>query len=61
MSIRQDFERWWEENMNTTEMDLWRCSFPMMEDEDQPYACHETQRGWMAYQAGADAARKEQK
>lgn len=51
---RSEFEAWWTENMNLEAMDLWRCDFPMQpRDFVQPYACHETQRGWLAWQARA--------
>lgn len=50
--MREEFEAWWSSEMNVTEMDLHRCDFPMQKaDFVQPYACHETQRGWMAWQA----------
>jgi hypothetical protein len=48
---REEFEAWWSETMNTETMDLHRCSFPLTDDVDQPYACHETGRGWMSWQA----------
>lgn len=43
--------------MNTVEMDLHRNEYPMTRQSEQPYACHDTQRAWLAYQAGADKAR----
>lgn len=52
-TLRESFESWWRENMDTLEMDLHRNQYPMTRPSDQPYACHETQRGWLAYQAGA--------
>lgn len=47
---RAKFESWWSASMNTELMDLHRCQFPMTHDDDQPYACHETQRSWSAWQ-----------
>ncbi|HJH21442.1 MAG TPA: hypothetical protein K8W20_22405 [Pseudomonas lactis] len=49
--MREEFEAWWAENMNTEMMDLHRCSFPLTDYVEQPYACHETGRGWMSWQA----------
>ena len=40
---RRQFESWWRETMNTTVMDLHRFC--------HGYACHETNRGWMAWNA----------
>ena len=54
--VRQQFEAWWKSTMNTEVMDLERCSFPLTEYVDQPYACHETGRAWMAWQASREAA-----
>lgn len=51
LSERDKFEVFWRKEMNTEAMDLHRCEFPMIAYEDQPYACHETERGrltWMA-------------
>lgn len=51
LSERDKFEAFWRKEMNIEAMDLHRCEFPMMAYEDQPYACHETERGrltWMA-------------
>lgn len=55
MTIREEFELWWSREMNTEVMDLWRCEFPLTPEEKQPYACHDTQRGWMAWQGSRDA------
>ena len=41
--MREDFEEWWIKNMNAIEMDLHRFG--------DGYSCHETNRGWMAWQA----------
>ena len=41
--IRDEFEAWWMENMNTMEMDLHRFA--------DGYSCHDTNRGWMAWKA----------
>lgn len=60
MTLRESFEVWWSENMNIVEMDLHRKEYPMTRPSEQPYACYDTQRGWLAFQAGFDAARKEQ-
>src|SRR5690554_1847791 len=49
--MREEFESWWKATMNTEAMDLHRCEFPMTRPENQPYACHETNRAWMAWQA----------
>ena len=40
---RRQFESWWRETMNTTVMDLHRFC--------HGYACHETNRGWMSWNA----------
>lgn len=40
---RRQFESWWSETMNTTVMDLHRFC--------HGYACHETNRGWMSWNA----------
>lgn len=48
---RDKFEAFWRKEMNVEVMDLHRCEFPMTAYNDQPYACHETERGrltWMA-------------
>ncbi|OOE15164.1 hypothetical protein BSR09_00745 [Stutzerimonas degradans] len=42
-----EFEAWWRDNMNTQEMDLHRFG--------DGYACHETNRGWMAWKASREA------
>lgn len=56
--MREEFEVWWSDNMNTQEMDLQRCSFPMQKpDFIQPYACHETQRGWLSWAGSWQASR----
>lgn len=41
---RRLFEKWWSDTMNTEVMDLHRFS-------GGGYACHETNRGWMAWNA----------
>ena len=41
--MREEFEAWWMENMNTMEMDLHRFA--------DGYSCHDTNRGWMAWKA----------
>lgn len=51
LSERDKFEAFWRKEMNIEAMDLHRCEFPMIAYDDQPYACHETERGrltWMA-------------
>lgn len=48
---RKLFEGWWEANMNIEVMDLYRCEFPQIIYGEQPYACHETQRSWLAWEA----------
>lgn len=51
LSERDKFEAFWRSTMNVQDMDLHRCEFPMTAYDDQPYACHETERGrltWMA-------------
>lgn len=51
LSERDKFEVFWRKEMNVEAMDLHRCEFPMIAYDDQPYACHETERGrltWMA-------------
>lgn len=58
LSERDKFEAFWRSTMNVQDMDLHRCEFPMTAYDDQPYACHETERGrmtWMA-RAGLDQA-----
>lgn len=50
---RAAFEAWWTQEMNLKEMDLHRCQFPMTPDHKQPYACPETQRSWLTWQASA--------
>ena len=52
---RAAFEEHWKRDMNIKEMDLWRCEFQNLKYEDQPYACHETNRGWMTWQAARAA------
>jgi hypothetical protein len=42
-----EFEAWWRDNMNTQEMDLHRFG--------DGYACHETNRCWMAWKASRAA------
>jgi len=50
--MRQQFEDWWRSEMNVEMFGLHRCNFPMQPaDFIQPYACPETQRGWLAWQA----------
>lgn len=56
MTAREEFEYWWNRNMNAEIMDLHRCNFPMTPKEKQPYACHETQRAWLSWQGATDAA-----
>lgn len=51
MDEREMFEAWWNREMNVEEMDLHRCDYPMMPAHKQPYACHETNRAWMTWQA----------
>ena len=53
--MRLDFETWWEENMNTEEMDLHRHIYPGGTDA-WSYACHETHRSWMTWQAATERA-----
>lgn len=49
---RKTFEAFWSKEMNIEVMDLHRCEFPMVPvDFIQPYACHETQRGWLSWLA----------
>lgn len=45
--MREEFEAWWAGSMNATEMDLYRFG--------SGYSCHETNRGWMAWQASRAA------
>lgn len=51
---RAAFETWWSKTMNVAEMDLHRNNYPMTPPELQPYACHETQRAWLAWQERAE-------
>lgn len=53
LSERDNFEVFWRLTMNVQDMDLHRCEFPMTAYDDQPYACHETERGRMAWMARA--------
>ena len=53
LSERDKFETFWRSTMNVQDMDLHRCEFPMTAHEDQPYACHETERGRMTWMARA--------
>lgn len=53
--MRKEFEAWWSATMNIEEMDLWRCEYPFTKEENQPYACHETQRSWMAWKASRES------
>lgn len=53
LSERDKFEEFWRSTMNVQDMDLHRCEFPMTAYDDQPYACHETERGRMAWMARA--------
>ena len=48
---RQRFETWWQQEMNTEAMPLTRTEYPMVKDEDQQYLCHDTNRGWLTWQA----------
>ncbi|EPJ90990.1 hypothetical protein [Pseudomonas psychrophila] len=50
---RGQFEAFWCKEMNVQEMDLHRCEFPMTATENQPYACHETERSWVTWKARA--------
>lgn len=50
---RYKFEEFWRSTMNVQDMDLHRCEFPMTAYDDQPYACHETGRGWETWMARA--------
>lgn len=43
---RAVFEKWWSAEMNLQMMDLFRCG--------DGYQCHETNRGWMAFNAALD-------
>jgi len=43
---RAAFEEWWSTEMNLQVMDLYRCY--------DGYQCHETNRGWMAFNAALD-------
>ena len=52
MDERKEFEKWWRANMNVQEMDLHRNIYPM--NSGWSYACHETNRSWMTWQARAD-------
>ena len=45
--MREEFEAWWRATMNTVEMDLHRFV--------NGYSCHDTNRGWMAWQASRAA------
>lgn len=53
LSERDKFELFWRSKMNVEAMDLHRCEFPMTAYDDQPYACHETERGRMTWMARA--------
>ena len=53
--MRRAFEAWWEANMNTEEMDLHRHIYPGAKS-DWSYACHETHRSWMTWQAATERA-----
>jgi hypothetical protein len=53
---RAAFEEAWAREMNIEVFDLYRCDFPMMAAEKQPYACHETNRGWIIWQAARAAS-----
>lgn len=53
LSERDKFETFWRSTMNVQDMDLHRCEFPMTAHEDQPYACHETDRAWMTWKGRA--------
>lgn len=53
LSERDKFEAFWRSTMSVQDMDLHRCEFPMTAYEDQPYACHETERGRMTWMARA--------
>ena len=57
--VREEFEAWWSATMNIEEMDLWRCEYPLTKEENQPYACHETQRSWMAWKASRESIKAE--
>jgi hypothetical protein len=48
---RDAFEAWWRETMNIEAFYLDRTEFPITSYEKQSYACHETNRGWMTWQA----------
>lgn len=48
---RKEFEKWWRANMNIEVMDLHRNIYPM--NSGWSYACHETNRSWMTWQARA--------
>ncbi len=47
---RAAFEAWWADNMNIEDMDLCRHAY------GDGYLCHETNRGWMTWQAARAAA-----
>jgi hypothetical protein len=54
--MREEFEAWWKSEMNIQMMDLHRLNFPMQKaDFIQPYACHDTQRSWLAWQASRES------
>lgn len=50
---RNAFEAFWRATMNVEVMDLHRCEFPMTDYNEQPYACHETDRAWMTWKGRA--------
>ena len=45
--MREEFETWWRATMNIIEMDLHRFA--------DGYSCHDTNRGWMVWQASREA------
>lgn len=53
---RKEFEKWWRANMNIEVMDLHRNIYPM--NSGWSYACHETNRSWMTWQARAELGKE---
>ena len=55
-NMREEFESWWTSEVNIEVFDLHRCEFPMQKPEFvQPYACHDTQRAWLSWNASREA------
>ena len=51
MTQREEFETFWNENMNVELLPLHRTRYPFTPDCDQQYLCHETNRSWFTWQA----------